>query len=204
MADLTSFALNCTLSADGTSSTELLLGQVLDRLADLGAPGAQERAVRRHISPGVTTEVDDPADEWPELRQRIVDADVFLLGTPIWMGQPSSVCKRVLERLDALTSEVDDADRMPSYGTVAGVVVVGNEDGAHHVAAELFQALNDVGFTIASNANTYWVGEAMTGTDYADLDAIPEAVARTNAMVARNSVHLARLLRAQPYPGETG
>jgi hypothetical protein len=79
--------------------------------------------------------------------------------------------------------------------------VVGNEDGAHHVASQVFQALNDVGFSIPAQGSTYWNGEAMQGTDYLDLDVTPEATAGTNAVVAANAAHLARLLKSSSYPG---
>jgi hypothetical protein len=91
---------------------------------------------------------------------------------------------------------------MVSYGKVAAVAVVGNEDGAHHVSAELFQALNDVGFTIPASGVTYWVGEAMASTNFVELEEIPSAVRSTLDLVARNTVHLARLLKMQSYPGE--
>jgi multimeric flavodoxin WrbA len=123
------------------------------------------------------------------------------MGTPIWLGQPSSVCKRVLERMDAFLGETDEQSRMPSFGKIAVVAVVGNEDGAHHVGAELFQALNDVGFTIPAAGMTYWVGEAMQKTDYKDLSATPEATDQSTRMCATNAVHLARLLQREGYEG---
>jgi multimeric flavodoxin WrbA len=138
---------------------------------------------------------------WPGLRRKVLDAEIFILGTPIWLGQPSSVCKRVLERMDAFLGETDDEGRMVSYGRVACVAVVGNEDGAHHVTAELYQALADVGFTIPANAVSYWVGRAMQKTNYIDLEVTPEEVATATAMLASNAVHLAKLLAKQPYPG---
>jgi hypothetical protein len=91
---------------------------------------------------------------------------------------------------------------MPSYPKVLTVAVVGNEDGAHNVSANLFQGLNDVGFTLAPNAVTYWVGEAMGDTNYVDLDHVPRVVADATAMMVRNAVHLASLLRRAPYPGK--
>ena len=89
---------------------------------------------------------------------------------------------------------------MLTYGKVAAVGVVGNEDGAHHVTAELYQGLGDVGFTIPANAVTYWVGEAMQGVDYKDVDPPPEKTAATTKTLAANVAHLARLLRDSPYP----
>lgn len=115
----------------------------------------------------------EQATAWPEIRDTIMGCDILVLSTPIWLGHPSSLAQRVLERLDAELGESDDEGRMLTYGKAAAVCVVGNEDGAHHVSAELFQALNDVGFSLAPNAVTYWVGEAMQGTDYQDLDKTP-------------------------------
>src|SRR3546814_7716715 len=89
---------------------------------------------------------------------------MLVFGTPVWLGQPSSIAKRVLERMDAFLSETDDQGRMPSYSKVAVVAIVGNEDGAHAISAQLFQALNDVGWPISAVAACYWVGEAM-GSD---------------------------------------
>jgi multimeric flavodoxin WrbA len=141
-----------------------------------------------------------PGDAWPDIRRQLLEADILVLTTPIWLGQPSSVIKRALERLDGELSEKDAEGRLLTYGKVAAVAVVGNEDGAHHVSAELFQALNDVGFTLAPGAVTYWVGEAMGGVDYQDLDETPDAVASTTTTLAANTAHLARRLKASPYP----
>jgi hypothetical protein len=103
--------------------------------------------------------------------------------------------------MDAFLGETDDRGRMPSYGKVAVAAIVGNEDGAHHVTATLFQALNDEGWTIPAGAANYWVGEAMHKTDFKDLDEVPEAVASGAAMLASNAAHLARLLKQSAYPG---
>ena len=200
---LKALALNCTLKgADkGASSTGVLLSQMLDELGRHGVGGEIVRVVDRNVLPGVTSDEGD-GDGWPELRRAVLDADILLLGTPIWLGHPSSVCQRVLERLDAFLGETDEAGRMVSYGRVALVAVVGNEDGAHHATAELYQALSDVGFTIPANGVAYWVGEAMGSVDYKDLTETPKKVATTVATAARNAVHVARLLKAEPYPGE--
>lgn len=200
---LTALALNCTLkrSGGGPSSTDRLLGEVA---AALRAEGVETVEVVRvadlSILPGVTSD-EGEGDDWPALRRRILSADILLIGTPIWLGQPSSIAKRVCERMDAFLSEADDHGRTPAYGKVAAVAVVGNEDGAHHVSAELFQALNDVGFTLPAAAVTYWVGEAMGSVDYKDLGDTPEIIDRTTRMLARNAAHLARMLAGSAYPG---
>jgi multimeric flavodoxin WrbA len=134
------------------------------------------------------------------LRKKMLDAQILVLVTPIWLGQPSAVCKMVLERLDAELSETDDEGRLLTFGKVAGIGVVGNEDGAHHVTAELAQALNDVGFTLPAQAATYWVGEAMQAVDYKDVSPTPEKTSGTTQVLARHATHLASLLAANPYP----
>lgn len=198
---LKAIAFNCTLKpGDKPSSTEKLLREVLDALATHDVSGEIVRVVDHDIKPGVTSD-EDAGDAWPKLRAKIIDADIFVLGTPIWLGQPSSVAKRVLERLDAFLSETDDRKRMPSFGKVAVVAVVGNEDGAHHCHAAIFQALDDVGFTIPAGAGTYWVGEAMGSTDYKDLKQPYEKTVATTRMLASNAAHLAKLLKDANYPG---
>src|SRR5262245_41466302 len=199
-------AFNCSLKSANdrdSSSTDVLLKQMLDAFADEGATGEIVRAVDHDIKPGVASDQGD-GDAWPALRQRIVDADILIIGTPIWLGQPSSVAKRVLERLDAFLGEMDDRGRMPSYGKVAIAVVVGNEDGAHHCAAEINGALTEVGFTTPAGGVTYWVGEAMGDKDYKDLQKMPTAVAKWNPMLASNVAHLAGLLKNENYPGIAG
>lgn len=198
---LSAFGLNCTLKpSPATSSTQLMLDQVLHELKQRKADISSERLVDFDIKPGVSAD-EGNGDDWPSLRRKILDADIFVLATPIWMGQPSSVAKRVLERLDALLGEGDDHGRYPSFGHVAAVAVVGNEDGAHHVTAELYQGLSDVGFTIPPAASSYWVGEAMGSVDYKDLSETPDKVKSVTKMLASNAAHLAGLLQEAPYPG---
>ncbi|HEV7247298.1 MAG TPA: NAD(P)H-dependent oxidoreductase [Shinella sp.] len=201
---LTALALNCTLktkAATDPSSTERMLRLLAEAMEPYDVSTTFIQLADHDIKPGVTSD-EGEGDAWPGIRRKILDADILVMGTPIWMGQPSSVCKRAMERMDAFLEEKDDKGRMVSYGRVAAVAVVGNEDGAHHVSAELFQALNDVGFTIPANAVTYWVGEAMGSVNFVDLKEIPEVVQSTLDLVARNTAHVARLLKEKAYPGE--
>ncbi|MEY2451809.1 MAG: hypothetical protein QOD92_1383 [Acidimicrobiaceae bacterium] len=205
MTDISAVLLNCSLkpsSANDTSSTDRLLGELATQLRthDVSIDGPI-RLADHDVKPGVSSDEGD-GDEWPGIRKRILDAQILVVGTPIWIGHPSSFAQRVLERLDAFLGEKDDHGRMISYDRVALVAVVGNEDGAHHVSAQLFQGLNDVGFTIPANGVTYWVGEAMQSTDYKDLDKTPEKVAAATAAAALNAAHLARLLASTPYPAD--
>jgi multimeric flavodoxin WrbA len=199
---LTALALNCTLSpSPADSSTQLMIDQVLDALKQHDVTGDTVRVVDHDVRPGVEVDMGD-GDAWPRLRERLLAADILVFATPTWVGHASSVAQRVLERLDAEISESDDQGRPLTFDKVATVAVVGNEDGAHKIVADLFQALNDCGFSVPAQGSVYWNGEAMSGVDYKDLDETPDAVASTTATLAANAAHLATLLRAQPYPGK--
>lgn len=201
---LNALALNCTLKADESerSSTDAMIAVLADAFAKHDVTITETvRVAALDIKPGVSSD-EGKGDAWPALREKILAADILIFGGPIWVGQISSIAKRVLERMDAFISETDDQGRMPSYSKVAVAAIVGNEDGAHFSSAQLFQALNDVGYTIPAVAACYWVGEAMGSTDFQDLDKTPKKVKETAAMVAGNAAHLAGLLKAKPYPGE--
>lgn len=199
---LTAIALVCSLKSSpdaSSSSSELLATQVLQEMERHGVTYSIVRVVDHDIKPGVEIDMGE-GDEWPVIRQRIMEADILLLATPIWVGHPSSLAQKVIERLDAELSEMDDEGRLLTYNKVGIVAVVGNEDGAHKVSADMFQALSDVGFTIPAIGSVYWVGEAMQKKDYKDLPEPPKAVAETIKSVAVNAVHVASILRSQGYP----
>lgn len=200
---LKAIALNCTLkpSSEKTSSTDKMIDLIAKALRDQNVAVSKTiRIADFNVKPGVTSD-EGKGDDWPDLRQKILEHDILILGTPVWMGQMSSVAKRVLERMDAFLSESDDAGRMPSYSKVAVLAVVGNEDGAHSVCASAFQALNDTGWTIPASAVAYWVGEAMGSVDFVDLKQVPEKVSQSATMAASNAAHLAGLLKQNAYPG---
>lgn len=195
------FGLNCTLKPSRkASSTDRLMKQAMDEFKKYDAIGEIVRAADYNIKPGVSSD-EGRGDEWPRLLKKIIACDILFIGTPIWLGQPSSMCKRVLERMDAFIDEKDDKNRMPSYGKVAVVAVVGNEDGAHHVHAECYQALNEVGFTLPAHSGTYWVGEAMGEKEYKDFKRPPKSTAFATRLMVSNTVHLAEFLSRQNYPG---
>ena len=197
---LTALALVCSLKrSPARSSTELIACQVLAELSKHGVTGSSIRVVDHDVFPGVEADM-GAGDAWPDIRPQLLAADILVLATPTWMGQHSSVCMRVLERLDAELSATDDEGRLLTYGKVAVAAIVGNEDGAHRITADLFQALNDVGFTIAAQGVTYWNGEAMHTIDYQDLDETPEKTAAATAGAARNAAHLAAMLKSKQYP----
>ncbi|TYL51116.1 flavodoxin family protein [Agromyces mariniharenae] len=202
--DLSVLLLNCTLKhAPEASSCQLIAEQLLGGFAGHGLEGDIVRVVDVDVAPGVDADMGD-GDEWPGLRERILASDILVVCTPTWLGHMSSVAQRVLERLDAELSATDDAGRPILFGRVAVTAVLGNEDGAHKITADLHQALNDVGFTMPAQGGTYWNGAAMEKTDYKDLPETPEPVAQANATLVRNAVHLAGLLAERPYPATPG
>ncbi len=199
----TAIAINCTLKSDAreTSSTDAMIAVLEKAFADHDVTISETIRIAAHdVKPGVTSNEGD-GDAWPMIRDKILAHDIVIFAGPIWMGQISSVAKRVLERMDAFLSETDDQGRMPSFGKVAVAAIVGNEDGAHWSASQLFQALNDTGWTIPAGGSVYWVGEAMGDVDFKDLKSTPKKVSATAAMAASNAAHLAGLLKAAQYPG---
>ena len=199
---LSACAINCSLVKTGTrkSSTDVMIDVLGEHFAAAGVTvGKTIRIADHNVLPGVSSD-EGEGDDWPAIREQILAADILVFGTPIWMGQASSIAKRVLERMDAFLSETDEAGRMPSYGKVAVAAIVGNEDGAHWATSQLFQSLNDTGWTIPAVAACYWVGEAMQSVDFKDLEHRPRKVTQTAQMVTGNAAHLAGLLKDSPYP----
>jgi multimeric flavodoxin WrbA len=196
----TATLLNCTLKpSPADSSTDALLDLFDDELKAAGYDTQRVRVADHDVKPGVSHDEGD-GDQWPSIEEQVMDADLLVFATPIWLGHPASTAQRVLERLDAFISETDDRGQMPPADRIALVGVVGNEDGAHHVGAELYQGLADVGFTIPANGMAYWVGEAMGSTDFKDLGEPPKKVTATVKTAVANGAHLAKALGADPYP----
>ncbi|PRB78000.1 NADPH-dependent oxidoreductase [Arthrobacter sp. MYb214] len=192
--------LVCTLSpSPKASSSDLLARQVAAEFTGHQVHSEILRIADFDVKPGVLKDMGG-GDQWPGIRQKLLAADILVLATPIWLGHPSSLAQRVLERLDAELSQTDEQGRPILFGKVGAVAVVGNEDGAHHVIADLGQGLADVGFTLPAQGSTYWVGQAMHTIDYQDLDQTPQVTANATQIATRNAAHLARLLKARPFP----
>lgn len=197
---VTALVITCTLKpSPAESSSEVIGGQLSEFLTAHDVACESVRAVDHIILPGVEKDM-GAGDEWPALREKVLAADILVFVTPTWLGQHSSIAQRVLERLDAELSETDADGRPTLFDKVAVAGVVGNEDGAHHITAVLFQALNDVGFTVPAQGSIYWNGEAMHTTDYKDLEKTPEKVDASITTSLTNAIHLARVLRQSSYP----
>jgi multimeric flavodoxin WrbA len=192
--------INCTLKkSPEKSNTEALAEVVIDKLKAEDVAVTEVRAVDKDLQPGVETDMGE-GDEWPPIHDALLAADILVIATPTWLGRPASVTQRVLERMDAMISETDDSERPVAYGKVAGVVVTGNEDGAHHVISEVMGALIDIGFTIPGQAWTYWNRGPGPGKSYLEDDSGHEWSKTTGETAAQNLVAAARALAAGSLP----
>lgn len=197
--------LNCTLKPSPEASSTEALSRVL--MADLAKGGASTELIRLvdlNIKPGVKTDQGE-GDDWPAVHDKILAADILVIATPTWLGQQSSVCMRALERMDAMLSETDDKGRGVAMNKVGGVVVTGNEDGAHHIVGTVCQALIDIGFTIPGQSWTYWHLGPGPGPDYLETDKAHDYSDRLARNAARNLLAVAKALKPGVFPAqETG
>jgi multimeric flavodoxin WrbA len=190
--------LNCTLKpSPATSNTEALARVVMEALAGHGVETELIRVVDHDVRPGVSSDEGD-GDEWPAIHEKLLAAEILVMATPTWLGRPASVAQRVLERMDAMLSEEDDDGRPVAYNRVAGVVVTGNEDGAHHVISDVSGGLIDIGYTIPAQAWTYWNRGPGPGDDYLNSDEGKDWSHSTGRAAAGNLVAVARALAAEP------
>ena len=201
-SDLRAVVLNCTLKPSPTlSHTEGLLQVAEEIMTANGVRVDTVRPVDHVIAPGVypdMTEHGFDRDDWPAIQRRVMDADILLLGTPIWLGEKSSVCSRVIERLYGNSGDLNDRDQSSYYGRVGGCVITGNEDGAKHCAMNILYSLQHLGFTIPPQADAAWLGEAGPGPSYLDEGSGgPENdfTQRNTTFMTWNLMHLARLLK---------
>jgi multimeric flavodoxin WrbA len=192
--------LNCTLKpSPEPSNTDQLAQVVIDGLRRAKVEVEQVRLVDLAISPGVTSD-EGSGDEWPSVHEKLLRSEILVVATPTWVGRPSSVAQRMLERMDAMLSETDDNDRPVAYNRVAGVVVTGNEDGAHHVISEISGGLGDIGYTIPGQAWTYWNKGPGPGPSYSDTAEGHDWSAKTGRTMAANLVAVAKALAETPVP----
>ena len=194
--------LNATLKlSPEESNTELLatfVGEVLKTEHDVEVEHV--RLVDHDIAPGVVSEEVRPGDAWPALRERVLSAEILIVATPTWLGQPSSISKLALERMDAFISETSDDGTPVAFNRVAGVIVTGNEDGAHHCISEIAGALIDIGYTIPGQAWTYWnKGPGPGSEEYGSTDD-KEWTHETGKAMAHVLAHTAAALAQTPVP----
>ena len=206
-SDLKAVLLNCTIKkSPAVSNTEALMDKVIEHLEAEGVECEKVRVVDHSIPFGVASD-EGAGDEWPPILEKLLAADIIIVGTPIWFGVRSSVCQMVIERLDGTYNTTNEHGQYPLYGKVGGVVVTGNEDGAHDAAANTLFNLSHLGLTIPPNADTYWLGEAGPGPSYIEAGGEDHPYTqKTTKWMAHNVVHLARMIKAAggiPAEGNT-
>ena len=205
-SDLRALVVNCTLKpSPARSHTGLLLQVPVGIWEDQGVAVETVRAVDLDLAPGVQpdmTEHGADRDEWPALYEKVQAADILVIGTPIWLGERSSVASRLVERLYAMSGMLNEQGQYVYYGKVGGCIVTGNEDGIKHVAMGTLYALQHLGYTIPPQADAGWIGEAGPGPSYGDeaddgsrVGVDNDFTRRNTTFMAWNLLHLARLLK---------
>lgn len=194
--------VNCTLKPSPELSHTAGLMEVSARiLRSQGVEVDQLRAVDHDIAPGVQADMREhgwESDDWPALARRVLAADILVIGTPIWLGDKSSVCTRVIERLYALSGQLNDKGQSLFYGKVGGVIVTGNEDGIKHVAMNVLYSLQHLGYLVPPQADAGWIGEAGPGPSYLDAGSggpENEFTQRNTRILSWNLMHIAAMLR---------
>ncbi|QXC59516.1 NAD(P)H-dependent oxidoreductase [Aquihabitans sp. G128] len=200
--DLKAVVLNCTLKpSPEPSHTDGLLRIPIAVFEANGVAVDHVRVLDHDLPPGVQpdmTEHGAATDGWPALFERIIAADICVIGTPLWLGEKSSVCNRLVERLYGNSGQVNERGQWAYYGKAAGCIVTGNEDGAKHAAMNLLYSLQHLGYAIPPQADAAWLGEVGPGPSYLDEGSGgPENdfSNRNATFMAWNLLHLARLLK---------
>jgi multimeric flavodoxin WrbA len=201
-SDLTAVFVNCTLKrSPEVSNTQGLADHSIAIMQRLGVEVEVIRAVDHDIATGVYPDMTEHGwdrDEWPELFAKVLAADILVLLSPIWLGEKSSVCTRVIERLYGNSHLLNDEGQWAYYGRVGGCIITGNEDGAKHCAMNILYSLQHLGFAIAPQADSCWLGEAGPGPSYLDPGSGgPENdfTNRNTAFLTWNLLHVARMLK---------
>lgn len=201
-SDLRALVVNCTLTpTPGRSNTDLLAQNAVAIMRANGVTVDELRAVDHVIPPGVQTDMTEHGfdrDDWPAIQERVMAADILIISTPIWLGDKSSVCTRVIERLYGYSGETNPEGQWAYYGKVGGVVVTGNEDGIKHVAMGVLYSLQHLGYVIPPQADCGWIGEVGPGPSYGDPGSGgPENdfTRRNTTFMTWNLMHVASMLR---------
>ncbi|PLR96904.1 flavodoxin family protein [Bacillus sp. T33-2] len=196
--------LNCTLK-DSTqpSNTRALIDEIV-RIFDGNEAETEVLTMADYsIGYGITNEAVNEKDQWPVIFEKVKQADILVIGSPIWLGEQSSLATLVVERLYGGSSLTNGKGQYIYYNKVGGAVVTGNEDGAKNVSSYLIYALSHIGFTIPPNVDTYWVGEAGPGPSYIEAKGYQNEFTMQHAKImAYNLLHFAKLLKDHPIPGE--
>ncbi|MGE0348045.1 flavodoxin family protein [Hydrogenophaga sp.] len=206
-ADLHALFINTSLEKDAKRShTRLLLGASAAIMEKNGVSVEHVHLLSHQVPPGIHADMTRRGwdrDDWPLIWQKVKAADILIVGTPLWLGEESSVCRVLIERLYAMSGDLNDKGQSIYYGKVGGCVITGNEDGIKHTAMTIGFALNHLGYTLPPQADCGWIGEAGPGPSYGDASEDGGRVGFDNDFTQRNTtimtwncMHLARLLKS--------
>lgn len=192
--------LNCTLKkSPETSNTEALISKAVHLFSTIGVQSKIIRVADHNVAFGVTSD-EGEGDAWPEILNELKKSDILIVCSPIWLGDKSSICKMVIERIDGSTSEQEPKKgQYPLYNKVGGVLVTGNEDGAKRICADVLFSLNHSGCTIPPNSMAYWVGKAGPGPSYIEANGDKHMFTNKNLrLMVHNLTNVAKKLKASP------
>ncbi|WP_420432018.1 flavodoxin family protein [Hyphobacterium sp.] len=202
-SDLKALFVNCTLKrSPDQSHTDGLMKVSRQIMEKQGVNVEQTRLVDHDVAIGIYPDMTEHGwekDVWPDLWKQVEAADILVVGTPIWLGEESSVCRILIERLYAMSGEMNDKGQYVFYGKTGGCVVTGNEDGIKHVSMSVLYALQHIGYTIPPQADCGWIGEAGPGPSYLDDGSggpDNSFTQRNTTFMTWNLLHMARMLKS--------
>ncbi|WP_067725146.1 flavodoxin family protein [Oceanobacillus damuensis] len=203
METLKALILNCSLKkSEEQSNTDVMLKDFTNVFDSKHMKSEVIRVADYNVAYGIAADMGN-GDEWPKLLEKVKQADILILASPVWLGEKSSISKKVLERLNGSSSETNEQGQPIFYNKVAGAVVTGNEDGAKNAAGDLIFGLAQLGFAIPPNPIAYWVGEAGPRPSYIEAEGYKSDFTQSNIqMASHNLVHLAKILQEHPIPAE--
>lgn len=195
--------LNCSLKdSTETSNTDALIDKIVDIFDDNQVETKRIRLADHRILYGISDNLGE-GDEWPGIFKHVKEADILIIGTPIWLGEKSSIASLAIERLYGCSGLTNDKGQYIYYNKVGGVVATGNEDGAKDASRSILYGLSHIGFTIPPNVDTYWVGEAGPGPSFIEAEGEKNEFTSQHAKImAHNLIHFARMLKEHPIPAE--
>jgi multimeric flavodoxin WrbA len=206
-ADLRALFVNTSLKKKaGESHTRLLLDASAGIMAKNGVAVEHLHLADHAVPPGIYPDMTEHGwdeDEWPALWEKFKSAEILVVGTPLWLGEESSICRILIERLYAMSGELNHKGQSIYYGKVGGCAITGNEDGIKHTAMTIGYALNHLGYTTPPQADCGWIGEAGPGPSYGDerpdgggrVGFDNDFTQRNTTIMSWNCMHLARLLK---------
>lgn len=206
--DLKALFINCSIKKDKHKShTQILINKAAEIMKAQGVQVEHVYALDHQIAFGMIKDGQEEglADDWPAIQQKTMDADILVIGTPIWLGVKSSVATQVIERMYAYSGEQNDKGQYLYYGKTGGCVITGNEDGIKHCAMDILYALQHIGYTVPPQADCGWIGEAGPGASYGDTEWDGKKIEpvgfdndftnRNTTFMAWNLMHTARMLK---------